>query len=238
VSGLVQRLAKHHRVLAFDRPGFGHSERPRDRLWTAAEQAKLVHGAFSQLGVVQPIVLGHSWGTLVALELALRASAAVQKLVLVSGYYFPTARVDVAIAAPPAIPLIGDILRYTVSALAARLMLNKTVKAMFAPQPVPPQFLPALSREMLVRPVQIRANAEDAAFMIPAVVGLQKRYVEVTAPAVIFAGEADPVVQPDAHAGRLHSELSNSALHVLPSVGHMTHYVAQEEIVAAISSKI
>lgn len=142
VSGVVERLARHHRVLAFDRPGFGHSERPRNRLWTAAEQAKLIHGAFSQLGVAQPIVLGHSWGTLVALELALRASAAVQKLILVSGYYFPTARGDVAIAAPPAIPLIGDVLRYTVLPLAARLTLNKTVKTMFAPQPVPPNFCP------------------------------------------------------------------------------------------------
>ena len=197
-----------------------------------------VHGAFSQLGVVQPIVLGHSWGTLVALELALRASAAVQKLVLVSGYYFPTARVDVALAAPPAIPLIGDILRYTVSPLAARLMLNKTVKGMFAPQPVPPEFLPALSREMLVRPMQIRANAEDAAFMIPAAAGLQNRYVEVTAPAVIFAGEADPVVDPDAHARKLHTQLSNSALQMLPGVGHMAHHAAPGEIVAAISSKI
>lgn len=236
VNGLVERLARHHRVLAFDRPGFGHSERPRDRLWTAAEQAKLVHGAFSQLGVVQPIVLGHSWGTLVALELGLRASATVQKLVLVSGYYFPTARIDVAIAAPPAIPLIGDVLRYTVSPLAARFMLNRTIKTMFAPQPVPLEFLPALSREMLVRPVQIRANAEDAAFMIPAAAGLRKRYGEVTAPVVIFAGGADQVVAPDAHARRLHAELNNSTLRVLPGVGHMVHYAAPEEIVAAISS--
>src|SRR5690242_10456234 len=31
-SGLLERLASRHRVLAFDRPGFGHSTRPRDRL--------------------------------------------------------------------------------------------------------------------------------------------------------------------------------------------------------------
>jgi len=34
-SGLLDRLAERHRVIAFDRPGFGHSKRPRDRLWTA-----------------------------------------------------------------------------------------------------------------------------------------------------------------------------------------------------------
>jgi pimeloyl-ACP methyl ester carboxylesterase len=136
---------------------------------------------------------------------------------------------------PPAIPLIGDILRYTVSPLAARLTLNKTVKGMFAPQPVPPEFLPALSREMLVRPMQIRANAEDAAFMIPAAAALQKRYVEMTAPAVIFAGEADPVVDPDAHARRLHSDLSNSGLHVLP---RNTILLSQRGVEASPSSRL
>src|SRR5512141_3143741 len=30
-SGLINRLAVNHRVIAFDRPGFGHSSRPRDR---------------------------------------------------------------------------------------------------------------------------------------------------------------------------------------------------------------
>ena len=140
VSGLVHRIAQRHRVIAFDRPGFGYSERPRDRLWNAAAQAQVVHRALERIGIDEAVVLGHSWGALVALELALRAPAAVRKLVLVSGYYFPTLRADVAFAAPPAVPLVGDVLRYTVSAVAARLMIDKTVKAMFAPQPVPDAF--------------------------------------------------------------------------------------------------
>ena len=32
LSGLLDRLAARHRVNAFDRPGFGHSTRPRGRL--------------------------------------------------------------------------------------------------------------------------------------------------------------------------------------------------------------
>lgn len=74
--------------------------------------------------------------------------------------------------------------------------------------------------------------------MIPSAAGLRKRYGEVTAPTAIFAGDADPVVSSDAHARRLHGELNNSTLRVLPGVGHMVHYAAPEEIVAAISSEI
>ena len=44
-SGVAERLVGRRRVIIFDRPGFGYSERPRGPLWTAAEQADLIHTA-------------------------------------------------------------------------------------------------------------------------------------------------------------------------------------------------
>ena len=233
-SGLVQRLARNYRVLAFDRPGFGYSERPRSRLWTAAAQASLLRQAFLQLGVERPIVLGHSWGTLVALELALMSSIGVRRLVLISGYYFATPRLDAVLAAPVAVPVLGDVMRYTVSALSARLLLGRTVKAMFAPQPVPVNFMSTLNREMLLRPVQIRANSEDAAYLMPSASVLQRRYRAIRSPAAILAGAADKVVDPERHARRLHAELENSQLQVLPGVGHMLHHADPATVLHAI----
>ena len=89
---------------------------------------------------------------------------------------------------------------------------------------------------MLVRPAQIRANSEDGTFMIPAAAALRKRYVGLTVPTVIFAGEADKIVKPDNQARRLHGELRNSELRVLPGVGHMVHHAAPDEVIAAIAS--
>ncbi|OUL80879.1 alpha/beta hydrolase, partial [Paraburkholderia hospita] len=77
-----------------------------------------------------------------------------------------SARMDVALATPAALPLLGDALRYTVSPLTGRVMLRRSVEAMFAPAPMPDRFFDVVPREMLLRPVQIRAAAEDAAFMI------------------------------------------------------------------------
>ena len=234
--GLINRLSERHRVIAFDRPGFGHSERPRDRLWTPAAQADLLHKALEQLHVEHPVVLGHSWGTLVAIALALREEAAVQRLILVSGYYFPSPRLDVLLAAPAAIPILGDAMRYTVSAVFTRLMLGRSIKAMFSPQPVPSEFLPMLSREMLVRPGQIRANAEDAAFMVPGARALSKRYSELTMPVSIFAGEADKIVDPNKHAVKLHALLNNSELYLAPGRGHMLHYDMPEQLMAQLDA--
>ncbi|MDQ6627914.1 MAG: alpha/beta hydrolase, partial [Pseudomonadota bacterium] len=93
-SGLIEHLARNHRVIAFDRPGFGHSSRPRDRLWTPAAQAELLHAALAQLGVGPAAVVGHSMGAMVALALALDHPEQVRRLVLLGGYYYPSARVD------------------------------------------------------------------------------------------------------------------------------------------------
>jgi len=234
-SGLLDRLARDHRVIAFDRPGFGHSERPRDRLWTPAAQAELLHAALVQLGVDRPAVVGHSMGTLVALALALNQPQQVRKLVLLSGYHYPNVRVDALLAAPVALPVLGDAMRYTVTALAARAAMNRVARGMFAPLEVPPEFFTAQSREMMLRPSQIGANAQDAAFMMPAAASLAPRYGELCMPVTIMAGADDRVVDPEAHSVRLHDDVASSELVVVPCCGHMVHYVACEEIAATLA---
>src|SRR3954453_421401 len=75
LSGLFDLLAKDHRVIAFDRPGFGFSERPRTRVWSAEAQAELLHKALLNLDARKVVLVGHSWATLVAIALALRDEA-------------------------------------------------------------------------------------------------------------------------------------------------------------------
>jgi len=233
-SGLIERLARDHRVIAFDRPGFGHSSRPRDRLWTPTAQAELLHAALAQLGVEQAVVVGHSMGAMVALALALDHPEDVRRLVLLGGYYYPTARVDALLTASVALPVLGDVMRYTVTAVSARLMLKGLVRAMFAPRGVPEDFMATLSREMMVRPVQLRANAEDAALMIPQAKASAERHQEVHMPVAIFAGAKDKVIDVEANAQRLHREISGSTLAIVAGAGHMVHHAAPDEVVAAI----
>jgi pimeloyl-ACP methyl ester carboxylesterase len=173
-------------------------------------------------------------GTLVALAMALSQPDQVRKLVLLSGYYYPTMRVDALLTAPVALPIVGDALRYTVTALAARATLTGVVKGMFAPLDVPPGFFDVMPREMMLRPSQIRANAEDAAFLMPAAAGLATRCSGLRMPVTIMAGAADAVVDPQAHSVRLHDDVPHSELAILPGIGHMLHHAASQEIVAAL----
>ena len=139
-------IAKRHRVIAFDRPGFGYSERPHGSAWSAGTQAEVIRDVFAVLGVNRPIVLGHSWGAAVALALGLNHPDAVRGLVLLSGYYYPTLRADVLFSSPTAIPILGDLLRYSVSPFIGRAMLPLLLKGMFAPLPVPARFTKSFPR--------------------------------------------------------------------------------------------
>src|ERR1700746_82245 len=40
ISGILERLARGYRVIAVDRPGFGHTNRPRAQSWTPAGQVE------------------------------------------------------------------------------------------------------------------------------------------------------------------------------------------------------
>ncbi len=121
-SGLIDLAAGNYRVIVFDRPGFGHSSRPRNVVWTPEVQAELFKKALDRLSVQRAIVLGHSWGASVAIALATKHPSFVEALVLASGYYFPTARADVASSSAPAMPGIGDIISYTISPIISRLL--------------------------------------------------------------------------------------------------------------------
>src|SRR4051812_42252512 len=122
-SGVAGILMRTHRVIIFDRPGFGHSTRPRNDAWTPERQADLIHEALIGLAVERPVVVGHSWGAMVALALAQRYQPDIAAVVLLSGYYFETMRPDVPLVMPAALPILGDVLRYTVAPLLGWLQM-------------------------------------------------------------------------------------------------------------------
>src|SRR3954470_24443207 len=232
ISGLVDRLARRNRVLCFDRPGFGYSRRPRSRIWTASSQAALFVKALNQLGIRNPVVLGHSWGTLVAIAIALRNDYPIRGLVLASGYYFPTWRWDVWMMSGPAIPIFGDLVRYTVAPIISWATLPGLFRKIFAPQPVPQNFKTGFPASLVLRPKQLRAAAEESAMLVPSAAQFQHRYSSIRCPVRIFHGTGDEVSEPE-QARRLHRVLSRSDLHLLEDAGHMVTYADVSSITKA-----
>ncbi len=232
-SGLIDLAAQNYRVIAFDRPGYGHSERPRTTIWSPEAQAELLRDALNKLGVSRAVVLGHSWGASVAIALALKYPKIVSGLVLASGYYYPTARADVVALSAPAIPVIGDVIRYAISPIVSRLMWPLMLRKIFGPAAVPRKF-DSFPKEMTFRPSQIRASAAEFALMIPDAYAGRAHYQDMKMPVVIIAGDEDGLIDVDNQSAQLHRDIPQSVFYRIPGAGHMVHQTATEDVMAAI----
>lgn len=233
ISGMVDALAKKYRVLCYDRPGYGYSSRPRLTLWTPEAQAALLAKAMDRLGLREAIILGHSWGTLVAVSLALQSPEKARGLVLVSGYFFPTPRVDFWMMAGPAVPLLGDLFRFTLTPFIARLMLWPLVRKLFSPRPVTDVFKREFPVGLALRPISIRASAEESGLIVPAANRLQERYATIVHPTAVIAGKQDWLVEAE-QSSRLKEVLPRAVLREVPDAGHMVTHTATGPIVDAV----
>jgi pimeloyl-ACP methyl ester carboxylesterase len=234
IGSLMDDLAKSHRVIAFDRPGYGYSSRPRDRVWSAAAQAALLHTAFERLDIRRPTVLGHSWATLVAISLALQYPGELARLILVSGYYMPLPRSDSLILSHPALPVVGDLLRHAVTPLLGRLVWPMMEQKMFSPALVTAQWKAQFPVWMALRPSQIFASADESAMMFLEAARLYPRYRDLRLPVSIVAGRSDTHVMPAMHSAPLHAMLPDSELVMIEGGGHMIHQVSPERILEVI----
>lgn len=233
-SGLVDRLARRYRVIVFDRPGYGDSSRPRGRHFTPTAQAALFARAFEELNLHRPVVLGHSWGALVALALGLDHPDATRGLVLLSGYFYPVVQADGVLVSLTALPLAGAVVHHALTPLVVELGFERLIARLFAPRPVPARF-----REIplwtILTPAQLSAAAAEVALTYAAARALSRRYGEVRLPVAILAGDGDREVDSARHSLRLAAAVPGSRLTILPGVGHMIHYAAGAEIEAAIA---
>ncbi len=241
IGGMVQewtlsvldRAARQSQAIAFDRPGHGWSSRPSWSRWVPEKQAELLMRATRRMGIERPVLVAHSFGTLVALAWALDWPEDVAALVLISGYYYPTGRLDLPLLAAQNIAGLGAVARNTLSPMLGKAAMPKLMEKLFEPNPVP-DAMALYPTDMMLRPGQMRAQAEDLGQMKAAAQRLSPRYGEVHVPVVIVAGDSDRVVDPVAHSIHLHRDIPHSALKVLPETGHMPQHTAPGEVLAAI----
>ncbi len=235
ISGVPDLLARTYRTIIFDRPGFGYSERPRGFRWDALAQGRLAGECIAQLGVDRAVLVGHSWGCLTALAMALEMPERVAGLVLVSGYFFPSGRFDAVMQAPAAMPLVGDILNRTILPLLGEALSPLQIRHMFSPQAPTRRFKQEFPLQMALRPEQLRAYAQDASHMPQAARTLSVRYDEIRCPVTIIAGAQDRIVDVR-QSERLARAIPHSTLDILEGHGHMLHHFDPARAATAVNA--
>jgi pimeloyl-ACP methyl ester carboxylesterase len=206
-------LAQHHRVYALDLDGFGYSERRGP--WTLDEWADQVRGFMRALGLSRPIVVGHSLGAAVAVEVARRGLAS--RVVLLDGDALDTG------GAPW---FVRDVLVHTPFATSGIRLAQRwdwPVEKLLANAYGPNH--PALDHALVkqwTRPLEAK-GAEHALETMAGrkIVGFhadQLGRVPIRA-TVVWGGEDDV---DDREAGRLAARELKAPFVVIPGVGHLS----------------
>jgi pimeloyl-ACP methyl ester carboxylesterase len=204
---MIPELARDHTVFAWDAPGFGGSS-DIDASWRAPQFADALAAFVAALGLERPHVVGHSFGTMVALSLFHYHPAVPASLVLVGGY------------AGWAGSLPADEVTRRLQMFVSMAELGDA----FDPKSYPGLFsefiaadraaaLATMMREN-IRPATVRAAGH-----IGAETDLRPVLPTIDVPTLILHGEAD-ARSPLANAEALHSAITTSQLVVLPKLGH------------------
>ena len=108
------------------------------------------------------------------------------------------------------------------------------VRAVFAPNLAPQNFVEATRLPLVLRPLHFRANCEDVAHAEAAVAALSPRYGAIRAPSEIVTGDSDCVVSAHIHSRGSARDIPGARLTMLEGVGHSPHHVQPQQIVEII----
>jgi pimeloyl-ACP methyl ester carboxylesterase len=234
---LGRRLSERCRVLAFDRPGHGWSDRIAGAdAASPARQAAILAEGLRALGVSRAVIVAHSLAGSIAPNLALDHPDVTGGLVLLAPVTHPWPGGAVSWYYGPATSWLGWLFTRTLTTPLGLAFMGPAIAGVFAPQTPPAGYLDAAQVPLVLRPPTFQANAQDVAGLYAAVSAQAGRYRNIRVPTVVISGDADPIVWTDLHSRALEREIPDAKLIVLPGVGHMPHHVEPALIAGEIEA--
>ena len=216
---LTEALARDHRVIVIDRPGWGYSALTGPRMGIAA-QADAIAAAIGALELDRPLLVGHSMGGAVSLALALAHPDMVRGLALIAPYTQPIER-------PPeplkglAVPYgLRTLIAWTIAVpIAMRTGKAKTVRV-FHPDPVPADFPIRAGGALAIRPKSFVQGCFEMGVAKEAIERQAPRYGEIGLPVAILYGRGDALLDPELHGTDTAAAIPGAACTLIDG-GHM-----------------
>ena len=201
---LQRHLAKKFQVYAIDLPGFGMSDAPID-VWGSFEYAQLIAQFMQAKHIVNPILLGHSFGGKISINLVGHGLIKAKKIILIGSN---------GVLLPKSLQLKAKIILFKLmKKLLGNLIVNKNKFGSSDYRNANPHM-----RMILVKTVN-----EDKSELL----------ANITIPVLLIWGENDTSVP--LQAGKImHKMLKNSQLKVFSNCGHFPFVDKYEPVIAEI----
>ncbi len=237
---LVDKLSDRYRVTVVDRPGLGWSTQPEGfgGVWSSEGesprlQALVLKQATDQLGVTNPLVLGHSMGGAVAMAWALEHDDTAGLIMVSAVSHVWEGQLDLLYRVNSN-PFGSALFVPILSAFVRNTYVKEVVAGIFDPDVAPDGYLNHIGPGLTLRRKSMRANAKQVTSVRAHLATMVNEYPSLTLPIEVLHGDADTIVPLETHATPLSQRVESATLTVLPGAGHMPQHTHEADVIAAI----
>lgn len=216
---LAERMARDHRVILVDRPGWGHSTIKGRRPGIGA-QADMIAEALAKLSVEKPLIVGHSMGGAVTLAIGLRHPALPCGLALIAPFTQPVEHIVDSFRNLMVPARLRPIVAWTLSIPVGMRTGAKKSAQVFSPDPVPVDFALKGGGLLALRPASFQSGAFELSVANPEITAQAQRYGEIAVPTAILYGRGDYLLDPELHGQRTAAAIPGATIELVEG-GHM-----------------
>lgn len=228
---IMPELSKRFHVVAYDRPGHGFSS-ANDLKCNLDHNADIAFAIIHELGLNNPVIVGHSYGGSITLAMAIRDISTIKAFVSVSPILSTKGKPDLLFKILK-IPMMDPALRLFIK-LCGHNIIKKGMDIAFDPnqKDMPQDFIN--KRCMIVsRPNNIMTTIREEIAIRLDLSNITNHCVNIKKPLFIVHGKSDRVVSVG-DVILLHETVPGSKLILLKETGHMVQYAKPAELTKVI----
>ncbi len=235
-SALETRLSRSYTVYVLDRPGSGHASRLTRTDASFEAQSRMLTEWMQKEQIPPAVIVGHSMGGGIGLNLALCAPDRVRGLVLISPLAAP---LEIKASAPVKWALKRPWFRLFAAKVFVvalrRRFSQQQVRAIFYPEAALPSFASEYGGDLSTHSAAFFAASADLASAQRSLHKQSKHYQEIHCPVGVIYGDGDRILSPHQHMGLLKKALPDGTFVMLRDKGHMIPITAVDECASLIS---
>jgi pimeloyl-ACP methyl ester carboxylesterase len=216
----IDELARCFDVIAVDLKGYGYSDKPADGKYSREDIRQFVLDFMEALKVDRAILVGHSWGGGIAVDLALHHPERVEKLILIdsTGY-------------PPEPSFVEWLLRVPGVGWLILAACDKGTFARILKERVffNPDLVTEEEVEGWMRPYYVRGASQAALELRNYHFDMAEEIRNISQPTLIIWGREDKAL-PAEMAERFRQDIKNAVVKIIPNCGHNPQEERPEEV--------